>query len=173
MKEEEYYKLVKDALVFYKFQFDDDILQDIVTYIHSKINLFDKDRGNISTFIYALVKNRYLAINSYNRTQKRGNGNTPCSLDKEIDEEGATLLNFQAAKEDVMYNYIKESILKEIKPLVGEPLRLWLEGFTQVEIANRLHMNNQVKVSKTINENIVMIKNYCKEHQLEIQLKEQ
>lgn len=176
MKDDEYYKLVKAALNKYNFKYDDDILQEIVTSTANKMKNFDELRGNKSTFIYLTVKTEYLQIFKKRNANKRIANQLCTSLNQTIksdENEKITLIELQRDyKEDIEYNLEKENILKEITPLIEKPLKLWLEGKTQLEIKDILDLKSQSQVSRTINNNIIKIKNYCKAKGIEFKVKE-
>ena len=172
MLDEEYYKIAKDALKRYNLKYDEDILQEIVTCMVEKESLYDASRGQLSTFMYQVVRNKYYEIKNLSKAQKRGCGDKPISFDTDIDSSGHTILDVVGKDSSAVYNRIKKEVLDEILPLVDEPLKLWLEGMTQCEIQVKLGFSSQSQVSISINRNIVNIKRYCKRNKIEFKLKE-
>lgn len=166
MKDEEYYKLVKSALNSNRILYDDDLLQEIVTSVAEKMKTYDEERGNKTTYIYKVTITTYQQILRKRYAYKRLTNVNCTSLDKTInycDSEKLSLIETQKDnKTDIEYELEKESILKEISPLIEKPLELWLQGKNQKEIAEICGLNSQANASRTINSNIVRIRNYCK-----------
>lgn len=160
MKEEEYYKLVKSALKFYNYSYNEDILQELVFFVYCKVKDYDETKGELSTYVFKVVKNKYLQI------KKKEDKNKCISLDKKINDDGLTLL--ELIKEEKNDKEEALMIFKLLTPKIKPPLRLWLEGYTQKEIAEKLGITHQPQVSKLINNNIVELKIYCKENNIKI-----
>lgn len=158
MEIEEYYKLVKSALKFYNYNYDQDILQELVFFAYSKAKDFDESKGEFSTYIYKIIRNKYIQL------KKQEEKNKCISLDKKINDDGLTLLELVCSgtsnKEEII------EIIKLIKNQIEPPLELWLKGYTQEEISQILGIKHQPLVSKLINMNIIKIKKYCQENNI-------
>lgn len=163
MKDEEYYKIVKSALKHYNYSYTEDILQELVIFLYQKLEDYDETRGEITTYAYAIVKNKYLQL-KYNQ-KKRINYS---SLDKIISEQGVSILDIIKDDSDLEENCYKERVLNLIKPMVKPALQLWLEGYTQQQIADKLGVKFQTIVSKQIKENILEIREWCKNNDINL-----
>ena len=171
MKAEEYYKTVKAALVKFNFEFDDDILQELVTNVFIKMKNYDFSRGSATTYIYSIVRNDYLLIQRKNSAKKRGSGVKPLSLYKIIyDNENIMLMDLIPAKKDETPLTVKYcDFLNDIQPLIKEPLRLSLQGLKQKEIAEKLNVT-QASVSRAIKRNIEKLRLYYEDNYKEVLL---
>lgn len=158
MKEEEYYKLVKSALKFYNYNYNEDILQELVFFIFCKLKDYDKSKGEISTYVYKIVRNKYIQLK--NQEEK----NKCISLDKKINDDGLTLLELISG--ETSHKQEIEEIIKLLKSQIEPPLELWLKGYTQEEISKILEIKHQPLVSKLINMNILKLKKYCEENNI-------
>ena len=174
MKDDEIYKMVQDALKKKNIIANEDELQQIVTHVHLKLAGYDPNKGKLSTYLYKIIINSYYLIKRVENAKKRQSNKNTYSLDNYIeDDEGKpiSMLELQADENvDIVYNYIKRKTLEQIEPLVEEPLRMWLDGFKQAEIAEKFNVTQSI-ISRKINNNIIKIKNYCKENGIELEVR--
>lgn len=158
MEDFEYYKIVKSALKEYNYRYDDDILQDLVIHLYENINKYNSKKGEFTTFAYTLIRNKYIQI------IKERNKTKCINLDSAIIDNIPWLELISENKEiDVYEQTHRQQIFEFIKPYIKEPLQLWLEGYTQIQIAEKLGLKYQTIVSKLIRINLIKIKQICKE----------
>lgn len=169
----EYYKIAKHVLNQKGIKFDEDIIQDIVTHIHKKMQTYDESRGKVSTYIGIVTMTRYLEIVRERSTLKNKANYDHISLDTVVhsatDGDDITLMDVTSDDTDIVKTYIRKKILESILPLVEEPLMMWLMGEKQVNIANKIGVT-QATVSRIIKHNIERIKQYCKENGIEYEI---
>jgi RNA polymerase sigma factor (sigma-70 family) len=166
----ELYKLANFILKKHNIEYDEDLIQELVIHAYSKTNLFDESKSTFSTFVCFCMEIRLKEIHRYNTAAKRFNGLENYSLDYEYDNDKGNTISYSDVI-PVEYDYAKEldkqEILKQILPMVEEPLKLvYFEDKTQAEAAKILGVN-QSYVSRLIKQNIQKIQEYCKEKGLE------
>lgn len=145
---------------------NEDLIQDLVTHVVSKLDLYDESRGSKSTFIVTCIEKKLSHLYRYKMSKKRYMKDYDVSLEDCI-FDGITIGDTIESRDDVLMEVIKDDIIEKIKPLIKEPLMLYINGFSQVEIATKLNCNPS-NVSHLIKTNIQQIKRYCKQNGIEL-----
>lgn len=137
---------------------EDDYLQDLVIYLLSKVDKYDENRASFSYFAMMWLKgfrNNY--INTLNRKKSRIE---TISLDNEIidrpSEEISTYVNeINSPYKDPLKSLILEDALERC----DEVLRLYVKGYTKVDISKILGIS-RVTIDRRLEDEIIRLKNY-------------
>lgn len=109
----------------------DDYLQTLVSFIWSKINKFDDEKGSFTTWCYFWFRSKYKDL-TYNRNRSLD----ICSLDIPLingDNEGEQLFLLDSLGEDE--NKIDNILFNEIYNTCSYNFKLWLNGHSFNEIS--------------------------------------
>lgn len=164
----ELYKLAGFTLKKYNTPYNEDLVQELVLYALEKEPLYDERRGSWSNYIINCMYTKLLMIHRANHTIKRNKGQPDQSLDNTFCDD-LPYYDVIPSDVDIAKELDKKETLAAITPLVEEPLKLHLEGFKQVQIAEKLGVS-QVTVCRRIKHNIQKIKKYCKENNIEYEV---
>lgn len=163
MKDEkvnELYKLAAFTLKKYNVPFDEDLIQELVVYTYTKLPYYDESRGSWSTFVINCMYSKLAILYRSKNAKKRNCGQPVDSLDDTY-YDSLPYYDVIPSDIDVVKEVHKKEILNEILPLVDDPLKMYLDGFTQKEIADKYGVS-QAQISRDIKKNIQKIKTYCK-----------
>lgn len=164
----ELYKLAGFTLKKYNVPYDEDLIQELVLYALEKEPLYNEERGAWSTFIINCMYTKLWMIHRANHTSKRNKGQPDQSLDETFCDN-LPYYDVIPSDVDIAKELDKKEALAAITPLVEEPLKLHIEGYTQKQIAEKLGFS-QVTISRKIKVNIQKIKKYCKENNIEYEV---
>lgn len=154
------------------FKFKDDMIQHSLLQLWESKNKFDESKGNIKSFICAIIYNSY---NVYIRDNVYRDKDVLISLDKNVNDEEETTLLDTIGKIDLKYQNIEyielmnefDSIIKKrninkFNKINVEELHLimnmLMDGYKQKNISKTLNVS-----SVTINRKINLIKDVIKE----------
>lgn len=154
------------------FKFKEDMIQHSLLELWSARNKFDESKGNIKSFICAIIYNSY---NVYIRNNIYRDKDVLTSLDKNVNDEEETSLLDTIGKIDLKYKDIEYiELLKEFDNIIAirnegkynkinaEELHIimnmLMDGYKQNEISKTLNVS-----SVTINRKINLIKDIIKE----------
>lgn len=135
---EDIYKMVL-KFCWKKHIFTEDRIQDYVLKIWEKRDKFDPTRGKLSTFVYKVLSNE-LAM-ELRRKKIEEIKFTDEGLEKYISDESSPLAKLIECEE--------QALLAELYIHCSPMLKLYLNGFTQMEIARGLNIS-QPQVSRRI-----------------------
>lgn len=129
----------------------EDYVNDLFVEIWKRIDKYDHTKAGFSTYCYWWFKSYY---GTY--MQKYYNQPRPISLDMETVSDGSLILADSIAEQDE-YSYADEAEYKEILEMADPELRMWSDGVSQQEIAQKLGIT-QAQVSRRISANIKRIR---------------
>lgn len=163
----EVYKLACSVCKTNNVNYDEDLIQELVLHAVTREEFFDPSLSSRSTFMFMAMKQRLIDIFKYKTKPKRDNGLMTYSLDYRADEDSLSIYEVLPNDEDVIEQMNREDFLKSIDHLIEEPLRLYLNGYTQREIGEMKGCSSQY-ICSLIKKNIEKIKNYCEENNLHL-----
>lgn len=154
------------------FKFKEDMIQHSLLELWSARNKFDESKGNIKSFICAIIYNSY---NVYLRDNVYRDKDVLTSLDKNVNDEEETTLLDTIGKIDLKYKDIEYmELLKEFDDVIAMRnvgkynkinaeelhiiMNMLMDGYKQNEISKTLNVS-----SVTINRKINLIKDIIKE----------
>lgn len=161
----ELYKLAGFTLKKFNVPYDEDLVQELVLYAFEKDPLYDECRGSWSNYIINCMYTKLLMLHRASCTIKRNKGQPDQSLDDTFYDD-LPYYDVIPSDVDIAKEIDKKEVLAAIEPLIEEPLRLQLEGYSQVQIAKKLNYS-QSHISRLIRLNIEKIKSYCKKNGIE------
>lgn len=150
----------------------EDMIQHSLLQLWESRNKFDESKGNIKSFICAIIYNSY---NVYLRDNVYRDKDVLTSLDKNVNDEEETTLLEKIGKIDLEYQNIEYiELLKEFDDVIAMRNKgkfnkinakelhiikdMLMDGYKQNEIAKKLNVS-----SVTINRKINLIKDIIKE----------
>lgn len=161
----ELYKLAHSVCKNNNVKYDEDLIQELVFHAFQQERYFDSTRSKWSTFMYVCMKQKLTDTFKFNKRLKRDNGKMTYSLDYQSDEDAPTLLDKISNEDEFVEDNTYEDFLSVIDHLIEEPLRLYLNGYSQVEIGKMKGCTGSY-ISYLIKKNIEKIKEYCEENKL-------
>lgn len=167
MKDEEaieLYRLAKDVCKKQNIVYDEDIIQELVLHALTKADHYDESKSKWSTFIFNCMKNKLKDLFKPKNTKKRNCNQVDFSLDYVI-EDHLSYHEIVPSKINVSEEYTDKEFYQRVEHLIDLPLKLYLKGFTQNEIAKKMNCS-QTKVCYTIKNNIELIRKYCVDNDL-------
>lgn len=159
---DELYKLAKFTLKKWNMVFDEDLIQDLVFYTYQQLEKFDELKGKKTTYIVHVMQNRIRELNR--NKHRKGRDKIIFSLDWK-NNEGQEFVNLFCDDYDIVDVLNRENVLQHIMPLVEEPLKLYINGATQQELAERYKVS-QPTIKRRIDNNINKIRQYVKKEGL-------
>lgn len=161
----ELYKLAGFTLKKYNVTYDEDLIQELVMYAFERDPQYDESRGGWSTYIINCMYTKLVMLHRATHTIKRNKGQPDQSLDDYVYDD-LPYYDVIPSDVDIAKDIDKKEILAVITPLVEEPLRLHLNGWSQKQIGDKLGYS-QAHICRLIRLNIEKIKSYCKEKGIE------
>ena len=163
--EHELYAMAKYTLMKYNVQPDDDLIQELVLYALQNEKYFDESKGGRKDYyIFFAMERRLKQIWSTKNYKKRNCGVEPFSLDYPYKSDGKRyrfLYDIIPDTYDFKEEFHKQELVNELMVLVEEPLKMWLDGLTYIDIGEKLGCS-RVWAKVLIQKNIEKIKQYCK-----------
>ena len=161
MNEEELYKLAGYTLKKWNMPYDEDLIQDLVFKGYQCIEKYDESKGALSTFIINTMQNRIKEMNRHRKM--KGRDTQVLSLDYIVDSDENKEFSYFISDDVDAYDVInRKNILEQIAPLVETPLKLYINGYTLREIAERYNLSQEA-INKRIKANIKRIKDFVEE----------
>ena len=151
---EDLYKMAKFVILKEKLPASEDLIQELVTEGHRRMSKFDPTKSTFSTFIYMVMKRYYLCKVQVAKYKKYIPEELYFSIEKynSEHEEDRQLEFFDEER-----NRLKDAFFKDIKDLMSEELKLNLQGFKNVEIAEKVN-KSPARVGQIIERDIKRIK---------------
>lgn len=104
------YKLVKKFCFNWNL-YDEDLIQELILVVYEKLNKYDKNKSNLSTFVFMICKNHYLG-SIYNKVEIE-----PLDIDQILDNQVNSYIRY-------VYQEVCSPMLKD-----------YLMGYKQKDIA--------------------------------------
>lgn len=161
----EIYKLAYSVCKKNNVTYDEDMIQELVLHAVLREKYFDPSLSSRSTFMFTCMKQKLVDLFKYRTNLKRNNGLMTYSLDYQLDEESLSIHEILPSDVDVIEQVNNEDFLRVIDPLIEEPLRLYMNGYTQKEIGEMKGCTGSY-ISYLIKKNVEKIKKYCEENDL-------
>lgn len=162
---EELYAMARFALKKWNIIYDEDLVEDLVSDAYLKKDKYDESKGAISTYFIKIMENR---IRENDRTKKcKKRDGVVISYDNKMDTDGKEYNILFDDDFDLASDINKKNILEQIIPLVDLPLKLYINGYTQQEIAVKCN-TTQATIQKRITANIKELQAFVKKKGLEL-----
>lgn len=134
--------------------YSEDLVQDLITIIVDKIDQFDSEKAEFSTWVYAVCNNkRLMLLRKENAIKRKSNVNT-ISLNNIVDDQGTESVDLLIDDNDTS-SYYKKVIVDLVYSQLSDMTKKYFDGVNQVDIAKECGMsqaNVSRKVKKEINE---------------------
>lgn len=161
----EVYKLAHSVCIKNNVAYDEDLIQELVLHAVTIEQYYDPALSSRSTFMFMCMKRKLVSIFAYNKCLKRDNGLMTYSLDYQTDEDSRSVHEIIPDDTDIIEQMNREDFMIRIDHLIEEPLRLYINGYTQKEIGEMKGCSSQW-ISHLIKKNIEKIKNYCEQNNI-------
>lgn len=153
---EELYKIAKHTIKICNIPYSEDLVQDMVTYAYDKIDLYEEEKGSKTNFLIYIMK-KYILWKGRKRLKdipKWAYLNANDYIDEECD-----LTYLDTFCDEGNNQKLMDEFINEIKPLMGEYLKLFMEGYSMSEIGKINNCSRQ-NIHKEIVKNIQKIKQH-------------
>lgn len=134
--------------------YSEDLVQDLITTIVDKINQFDNEKAEFSTWLYTICNNkRLMLLRKENATKRKSNINT-LSLNNIVDDQCTESVDLLVDDSDTS-SYYKKFIVDIVYSQLSDMAKKYFGGVNQVDIATEYGMSQATisrKVKKEINE---------------------
>lgn len=135
----------------------EDLLQTMLLEVYEKLPKYESEKSRLSTFVYVIVKNKYLYDLRKSKTSKRKSNLECISLDEEIDSldnRATTLKDIIPDSRDYIQNLEDKLIIKDCLHLLNKEAKLYLiDELNQKEIAEKVN-SSQANVSRRIKKSL-------------------
>ena len=136
--------------------YNEDLVQELVTYVFEKLDKFDTKRGKFSTYVYKLCHNKQLMLlREQNTMRSKSNFNT-VSLNEIIDEEDSERVDLLIDTSDNSV-YYKKAVVDYVYPRLSDIAKKYFDGVNQVDLAKEYNIS-QANISRKIKKEIADIK---------------
>lgn len=160
--DEEFISSLYDLIRKYLHQnkwYNEDNVQECITYVISKIDRFDENRGNFTTFVCWLSRER-ISTNARNNNALKRKGNLSLlSLDSIMYDDNGNTVDYIDSIKDETFDRDKEDIKDIVKYVYENELsdlcKDWLNGKTQMELAQEYNLSQGMisrRIVKEIND---------------------
>lgn len=163
----EVYKLACSVCIKNNIVFDEDLIQELVLHAVSIEKHYDPTLSSRSTFMFSCMKRKLVNIFTYNTCKKRDNGLMTYSLDYQADEDSKSIHEILPSDEDIVERINRKEFYKCVDHLIEEPLRLYINGYTQREIGEMKGCSSQY-ICSSIKKNVDKIKKYCEQNNIHL-----
>lgn len=141
----------------------EDLLQTMLLEVYIKLPKYEPEKSRLSTFVYVIVKNKYLYDIRKSNTSKQKSNFECISLDEEIkslDNRATTLKDIIPDSRDYIQNLEDKLIIKDCLHLLNKEAKLYLiDELNQKEIAEKVN-SSQVNVSRRIKKSLNEIRKF-------------
>lgn len=126
--------------------YDLDLFQELALYLCEQTDkYYNKDRGSFSTFAYYIMGNYLGRIYAKQNKREAIEG---VSLDELSESENVSFYESVVKYEDCSFENIVQNeylleLIKDLKPQRRLIVKLWIEGYTDTEIAEKLQISKQ------------------------------
>ena len=165
----ELYKITKSYLNKNNISWDEDLLEDIMIYLIKIYDLYDPSKGSLTTYIYACIKYRILAIANEKHRKKNCPDQNILSLDSS-DNKNKSDLYCLFPQYDIynLYDEDRAKFIEEIKPLLcQETIEYYFQHKSKSELAEKYGVSISA-IGLRIRTNIERIQRYCKKKKIKI-----
>ena len=127
--------------------YDLDIFQELALYLCEQTDrYYDESRGKFSTFSYCIMNN-YLKSRIY-KAKKKIEENESYSLEELAESENVSFYENVIKYDDSVFENIVideylAKIIKDLKPQRKAIVYLWIEGYNDTEVSERLQISKQ------------------------------